>query len=108
MTAVPEPVVRPTRYAVSCLPADDVNARHFTVWVAERGPDEWAVTSGVYCYDADGQVSYEPRVSEREDDWRARHRFDLGTALALAKRIAPTLTVNGYTVVDVLTQAVHR
>jgi hypothetical protein len=101
----PDPTVRPVKYAVSCVPEGNVNARHFTVWVEDRGRGLWAVTDGAFCYDANGDAEYEPIPSEREDEWRAKYRFDLDTALALAKRVAPTLTVNGYTVADVLAGA---
>lgn len=47
-------------------------------------------------------VAYE--VS-REDDWLAAHRFDLDTALKLAREAAPHVTVNGRTVADALTRA---
>lgn len=102
---IPEPSVVTTAYAVSCVPEDNVNAWHFTVKVERRGPDLWSVNDGHFCFAADGSRSYEPIPSERQEDWKARHRFDLDTALALAKRVAPTLRVNGYTVADVLRRA---
>ena len=43
-----------------------------------------------------------PSPSGREDDWLATHRFDLDTALNLAKEAAPKLTTNGFTVADAL------
>jgi hypothetical protein len=48
------------------------------------------------------------RPSEREDDWLDTHRFDLDTALKLAKEQAPLVTVNGYTVTDALRMAQQR
>lgn len=94
--------VRPTRYEVSCIPEDNVNARHFTLKVEYRGRGLWAVTDGVDCLSESGEWSYERIPSNREDEWLAAHRFDLDTALRLAKEAAPKMTVNGHTVAHVL------
>jgi hypothetical protein len=99
---VPEPTVRITEYSVSCLPQDDVNADLFTLTVVERAPGRWAVTRGSFCYDADGKREFESNPTGRTEEFRARFRFTLDDALALAKRVAPTMTVNGRTVADVL------
>ncbi len=48
------------------------------------------------------------RPSERDDDWLDAHRFDLDTALMLAKEAAPKVTVNGFTVADALRMAQQR
>lgn len=93
---IPEPDVRPIKYAVSCLPLDSRSAHLFTIWVEWRGRDLWAVTDGSFCFDEDGEADWEPIPSEREDTWLSRHRFDLETALALAKRLAPQVVVNGH------------
>lgn len=103
--SVPEPAVRTTAYAVSCVPEDNINAWHFTVKVEYRGRGLWAVTDGIGCFNIDGDRSYESTTSERRDEWLAEHRFELDTALALAKRVAPLLRVNGYSVADVLARA---
>jgi hypothetical protein len=102
MAEAPEVFVRPTRYEVSCLPPDDVNAHHFTVRVEWRGDDRWCVTDGHNCLGKDGDWDYERLPSNRTDEWLATHRFDLDTALALAKDFAPKLTINGMTAADVL------
>jgi hypothetical protein len=101
-SGTPEPTVRATVYAVSCLPADHRSARHFTVRVEERSPGLYSVSDGFSVLDKDGEWAFEPLPSEREAEWKARHRFDLETALALAKRVAPLMTVNGVTLADVL------
>lgn len=101
MPNVPEPTVQATRYEVSLLPEDDINRRHFTLYVEWRGDDRWAVTTGFRdCLAADGTWSYEPRPSERDDDWIGTHRFDLNTALSMAKTHASNIRVNGHTAVD--------
>jgi hypothetical protein len=101
-TETPAAVVRPTRYEVSCVPEDNVNARHFTLKVEYRGRGLWAVTDGIDCLNEAGKWSYERIPSSREDDWLATHRFDLDAAFKLAKEAAPKMTVNGYTVAHVL------
>ncbi|MEV0831458.1 MULTISPECIES: hypothetical protein [Streptosporangiaceae] len=102
MPEIPAPQVRVTRYEVSCLPEDDINADPYTPAVEYRGRGLWAVMDGPFALNADGVKDYEPRPTSREDDWLAAHRFDLDAALALAKRTAPTMTCNGHTVADAL------
>src|SRR6185436_1092107 len=71
-------------YVVSCFPPDDDEAGTWDVRVESRGEGRWAVCHFRYCADADGNWDYEPSPSNREDDWKATHRFDLDTALELA------------------------
>ncbi|WP_141576064.1 hypothetical protein [Actinomadura sp. WMMA1423] len=97
--------IRATRYTVCALPEDNVNARHFSLYVEYRGRDRWAVSDGFLCLGNDGEWEYESIPSERADEWLATHRFDLDTALNLARAAAPKVTVNGYTVADVLARA---
>lgn len=97
----PEPAVQATRYEVSLLPEGDVNRLNFTITVEYRGGDCWAVVRHRQCMNAAGEWSWEPVASEREDEWLAEHRFDLDTALRLAKEQAPKLTVNGMTALSV-------
>jgi hypothetical protein len=101
--STPEPIVTVTKYEVSCLPIDHRERPHFTIFVEWRGVDRWAVCDGFRsCLGADGVWGYEPSPSNREDDWLDAHRFDLDTALALAKEQAPLMTVNRWTVAEVL------
>lgn len=102
----PEPHVQPTEYTVNCLPEDDGHA--FALTVAYRGRNRWAVLRHGSCLSADGQWDYEMNPSSREDDWLDEHRFDLDTALALAKEAAPKVTVNGHTVTDALAMHARR
>ena len=97
-----EPTVRETRYEVSLLPEDNINAHTWMVAVEYRGRGRWAVLHHGYCLGTDGEWSYESMPSGREDEWLAMHRFDLDTALRLAKEHAPKLTINGMTAADVL------
>lgn len=87
----PDPIVTTTRYTVSVLPADDINHRYFALTV-ELTPRGWAVHDGHAGYDADGTT----HVGET-----LRHpHADREAALALARRLAPGLTVNGHTATD--------
>lgn len=70
----------------------------FTIRVVRRSEDRWAVLRWSRCLGADGEWDYESIPSERTDEWKATHRFDLDTALRLAQEAAPKVTVNGWTV----------
>jgi hypothetical protein len=106
---VPEPYVRATQYAVNLLPeTEDVLGGHcFEITVEYRGHDRWAVARGRQCLGTDGTWSWESIPSEREDEWLDTHRFDLDTALRLAKEAAPGVTVNGRTAADALARAIE-
>jgi hypothetical protein len=104
----PEPIVQATRYTVNCLPEDGIDSHVFEITVEYRGDGRWAVKRHSQCLAADGTWDYEMRPSEREDDWLDAHRFDLDTALKLAKEAAPHVTVNGFTVTDALRMAQQR
>jgi hypothetical protein len=115
---IPEAEIRPTAYAVSCLPPDSINARHFTLKVEYRRDGKWVVTDRFEFLSRTGtwsmgyswrDGSQEPttdadydEVSAGQDAWRVEHWHDLDTALALAKQRAPHMTVNGHTVADAL------
>lgn len=96
----PPVLVEITRYEVSVLPHDDVNRPSFTITVEARGAGRWAVCRHRQCLDANGMWSWESVPSERTDEWLAAHRFDLDTALRLARKKAPHLVTNGHTAVD--------
>jgi len=48
--------------------------------------DTWVVSLGVYVIDRDLGVTFEPMPSNRDDDFIARTRFDLNTAIDIANR----------------------
>ncbi|MDX3637798.1 hypothetical protein PV728_48020 [Streptomyces europaeiscabiei] len=104
----PEPIVQPTAYSVNCLPEDGIDSHVFEITVEYRGKDRWAVKRHSQCLSSEGVWEWEMRPSEREDDWLDTHRFDLDTALKLAKEQAPLVTVNGFTVTDALRMAEQR
>lgn len=93
---------RVTRYEVSCIPPDHIDADLFTIRVEWRGRDRWAVLKRGYCLGTDGEWDYEPTSSERDEEWLAAHRFDEETALRLADEVAPHMRVRNYTVADAL------
>ena len=96
-----EPVVRVSRYTVSCL-EDERDRGSWDLSVEERGEGRWAVLHLSYCLGADGRFVYEPSPSNRTDEFLASHRFGLDEALALAKRAAPDVVVNGMRPADVI------
>lgn len=95
MPEIPEPMTTAFTYKVSCLPIDHPAYRHYSLTVAYRirGTESgYSVSDGSdYYYAADGTLSDQPVLLPEAD------------ALALAKRIAPTMTaVNGWTVAALL------
>lgn len=105
----PEVTVRTTRYTMSCLPDDDINSGLFSITVEERGQIDgttrWAVCRLGQCLNRRGRWDYEMQPSSRTDRWIAGHRFDLDTALRLAEKAAPLITVNGITVADAVARS---
>jgi NAD(P)-dependent dehydrogenase (short-subunit alcohol dehydrogenase family) len=97
--------VEPTVYRVSCVPEDHDAALSLTVSVEYRGKDRWAVTRvGHWCLSAAGVWEWEVSADERTDEWLSDHRFPYPEAMRLARQVAPTLTVMGRTVADVLAE----
>lgn len=97
-----------TQYTVSLLPETDINHLTYAITVDYRGHGQWAITRGRECLSRDGGWDWEPIPSERDDDWLAEHRFDLGTALRLAKNAAPGVVVNGRTAAEALARSTAR
>ena len=95
----PPVLVEVGRYEVSLLPRGDINRKYFTLFVENRGGGRWAVHDGHGCYAADGTWAAGIKPFERPD-WETTHRFDLDDALALARKLAPTVSVNGHTALD--------
>lgn len=106
---IPEPTVSISRFSVSCLPAGHDLAPHFRLSVSERDTGKWAVTNlAGQCMSADGRWDDELCPSRRPDGWDTTHRFDLATALRLAKQAARGLTKDGLTVADALSRGARR
>ncbi|MDX3314683.1 hypothetical protein P1S61_37650 [Streptomyces sp. ME08-AFT2] len=99
-TAVPEPTVQATRYQISLLPGEDINQHLYMIEVEYRGAGRWAVVHHGHCLGTDGVWDFGVKEYDRGDDWLDAHRFDLDTALALAKEHASAVTVNGITAAE--------
>jgi len=101
------PRVQATAFTVTCWPAEsdsaDINARMFSVTVERTTDTQWAVRfHGGRCLSVAGTWDWEPLPGGRTDEWLAEHRFDLDTALNLAKAAAPLVKVGGRTVAQAL------
>lgn len=110
-TPNPDVTVMATEYTVNAIPdgVDEADRSLFEIKVEWRGRDRWAVTRpGRRCLGTDGEWDWESLPSERTDDWLATHRFDLDTALRLAREAAPRVTVNGWTVAQVIADEQQR
>lgn len=101
------PFVDIVTFDVSCFPLDHEDRRNFNVTVEYRGRGMWAVKHHMMCLGADGEWDYESSPGNREDEWIASHRFTMQEAIRRAREIAPKLTVNGWTVRDVMLKREH-
>lgn len=97
-----------TELRVSLLPTDDIDFHTWSVAVAWRSDDKYAVTHIGYVFNSDGEWEYEPQPSSRDDEFLARTRFDYWTAYRLACEQAPLVRINGMTAADVLAKKVGR
>lgn len=97
-----DPQILITQYTVSCIPEESVHRPSFEITVERRAPDRWAVLRNSRCLNRDGSWDYEPRSSNREDDWLDEHRFTAQDALRLAAEWASKITSNHMTVADAL------
>jgi hypothetical protein len=104
----PEPTVQAAEYTVNCLPEDDLDSHVFEIRVQYRGNGRYAVIRMGSCLGADGTWDQGVKEYDRGDDWLDAHRFDLDTALRLAKEAACHVTVNGFTVTDALAMQKNR
>jgi hypothetical protein len=106
---VPEPQagegvdVLATKYDVSVLPRDDINRSAWSITVAYRGADKYAVLiRDHWCLSRDGTSEIEPTRDDRTDEWLADHRFTRDEALRLAVEHAPNVRCNGKTATELL------
>lgn len=93
--------IEPTAYTVSALPAGHDRFHDFTITVERRSQGQWAVVRWGSCLSSDGTWDHEPLPSNRTDDWLARHRFDLETALRRAAGCLADIRVNDRSAADV-------
>lgn len=98
----PEAVI--TQFEVSCLPEGHPDRSAWSVKVEYCGKGLWSVIRGrSVCFDRDGNRTWVSALDgETREEWSARTRFGLETAMAVARKVAPELRINGYTVEDAL------
>jgi hypothetical protein len=95
--------VLPTKWDVSILPRGDINRLAWSITVAYRGNDLYAVLiRDHWCLSRSGEAEIEPIPSERTDEWIADHRFPLDEALRLAVSHAPDVACNGKSATEIL------
>jgi hypothetical protein len=103
-----------TSYEVSIWPEDcsGMDSAMYCCSVAYAGYGNWSVqrgsaSSGAPVLGTDGKWHYERLPSDRTRKELAGHRFDLETALALAREMAPKVTLNGLTAEQALARHQH-
>jgi hypothetical protein len=105
----PEPTVHAVEYTVNCVPEDNFESHCWEIRVQYRGNGRYAVIQhGNLCLGRDGTWDHGVKEYDRGDAWLDNHRFDLDTALQLAKEQAPLVTVNGYTVTQAIAMQQKR
>lgn len=90
------------QFRLTYLPEGHPEIDVWSLTVEWRGDGLWAICQRSQCLASDGVWDYEPSSSERTKEWRATHRFDLPTALRLAKAQLADIVVNGLSVFDVM------
>ncbi|MEV7654607.1 hypothetical protein AB0O39_10595 [Streptomyces anulatus] len=86
-----------TRIEVSLLPEGDINRKYYRLFAERTVRSTWTVHDGHGGYDIDGD--WAPGLA-------VAHEFaDSDDAVALAKRLAPNVMVNGLTAADAYRRA---
>jgi hypothetical protein len=96
--AHPTVVEQVTEYRVSAAPLDHADGWRFALIVRWDRSGTWMVTDGAEPPDymgADGLWSWETPGEQHAEGWRDAYRFDLPTALRIAREAAPKVRVNG-------------
>ena len=109
-----EPRVAVTSYEVSIWPEDcsGMDSAMYCCSVVYNGYGNWTVRRGSASSEApvlgsDGEWHHERLPSDRTRKELAEHRFDLETALKLAREMAPRVTLNGLTAEQALARHRH-
>lgn len=77
-------------------PHDRDAVRYFAVRVVWRGGNRWAVTHMADCWSLDGW-QYESMPSSRTEEFLAISRFPLEEAVAIARNVVDSISINGST-----------
>lgn len=91
-----------TELSVSVLPDDHPDYETYRVAVRWHGPDSYGVHRGAACLSRSGRWEREPIPSSRTKTWVAAHRWTYVKARHKACEVAPTITINGRLVLDLL------
>jgi hypothetical protein len=97
LTGAPVVYEQVTQYTVSPCPFDAPEAYRWRIAVVWRGRDRWAVTWGYETLNANGEWEIDPGPMADDHSHLPRTRFDLDTALRLAREAAPKLVHGGRT-----------
>lgn len=99
-------------YAFCALPLEHPERESFTVraeWRPRpswrRPEDRWVVTSRGRTLSTGERWDYESW--ERSDAWMTDHRFSQADAIARARRLAATVTVEGWSATQVLARSAY-
>jgi hypothetical protein len=112
-----EPRSTVTSYVVTIWPEDcsGMDSAMYCCAVVDQGYGKWSVRRGTCtdkeggqpCLGTDGEWHYENLPSDRTRQELAEHRFDVVTALGLAREMAPRVTLNGLTAEEALKRHTH-
>lgn len=95
-----EVVEQVTEYRVSAAPLDDYEGSRFALIVRWNRTGSWMIIDGLEppsYIGADGRWSWEALPGDPPEGWRDAYRFDLPTALRIARETAPKVKINGRT-----------
>jgi hypothetical protein len=89
-------------YQICALPSDanELDIEAFSIRVQRRSRETWTVLHGGFALNRHGGWDWEPIPSSRTARWLHQHRFSETEALALARKAAPEVLVNGVRAAD--------
>lgn len=95
-----EPKVTPVKYQVSILTKENClisDYYHYALNIerVDESKDLWAIRSLGVRYSRSGKPGYEPIPSSRTEYYKKSHSFTFEEAVALAKKLAPNVEING-------------
>ena len=90
--------IRPLKYIVSSFEEGHDGHYLWALWIDYRRDDKYVVIDGFgEVYNAEGEKQYEPRNSEKTDEYREKFYMPFTEAVSLAQRLLPDVVVNGMT-----------
>lgn len=89
-------------YTVCAYPdPTSINYDSFAITVRDGHAWGWGVTRYSRCLNSSGEWVTQPDKESRDEEWAKTHRFDLDTALRLAREAAPHVRSNRETIAEV-------